>query len=187
MPVPTKQEIQAKFASIVARSLHVEASRVTEDAFLDDLGAESLDLIEISMGIEEAFDIWLPEKSILQIAREIYPPGSLEKDGHLTETAKALLLARMPEIDPEALEGDVPASTITRQFMRVSGWLRMIEGLIEASPRSCPQCDGELGKALAFKRKCVQCGAETALVSGEEINRRWAKEYQSGEGAGTPA
>jgi len=179
MPSPSRQEILGKFASVVSRSLHVDAARVTEDAYLDDLGAESLDLIEISMGIEEAFDIWLPEKSILQTARELYGPGVLEVDGKLTEAGKALLRARMPELEPASLEGDVPVTSMNRQFMRVSGWITMIEGLIAASPAACPDCGGPLGSALAFKRKCTQCGKETALISGEEANKRWVREYQA--------
>jgi acyl carrier protein len=179
MIVPTHQEVVAKFAAIVARSLHVDAARVTEDAYLDDLGAESLDLIEISMGAEEAFNIWLSEKSILQTARDIYGQGVLEKDGLLTEAGKALLLARMPEIDPKTLEGDVPLAAINRQFMRASGWIAMIEGLIAASPQACPKCGGELANALAFKRKCVQCAQETPLISGEDINKRWVREYRA--------
>ncbi len=187
MSIPTPQDIQAKFASVVARSLHVEAARVTEEAYLDDLGAESLDLIEISMGIEEAFDIWLPEKSILQTAREIYPPGSLEQGGNLTEAGKALLLARMPDLDLATLQGDVAVASVNRQFMLVGGWLRMIEAIVAASPSACPQCGGELGKALAFKRKCATCGADMALVSGEEVNRQWVREYRAGSSGETPA
>jgi acyl carrier protein len=179
MPSPSRQEILDKFSAIVGKSLHVDAARVTEDTYLDDLGAESLDLIEISMGLEEAFDIWLSEKSILQTAREMYGPGQLEKEGVLTEAGKDLLRARMPELDAASLEGGVAVTSINRQFMRVSGWISMIEGLIAASPSVCPQCGGELGHAVAFKRKCKQCGAETALVSGEEVNRQWVRDYQA--------
>ncbi len=180
MTALTHQEVVNKFAAIVARSLHVDATRVTEDAYLDDLGAESLDLIEISMGAEEAFDIWLSEKSILQTARDIYGPGALEKDGLLTAAGKALLLARMPELDSNTLTGDVPLAAMNRQFMRVSGWISMIEDLVAASPASCPNCGGEFASSLAFKRKCTKCAQETPLVSGEEVNRRWVREYQAG-------
>ena len=179
MPVPSHEEVLEKFAAIVARSLHIEASRVTNDAYLDDLGAESLDLIEISMGAEEVFNIWLSEKSILQTAREIYGSGVLEKDGVLTAEGKKLLLARMPELDPNSLEGDVPVSSINRQFMRVSGWVSMIVALAAASSSTCPQCGGALSNAIGFKRKCAGCGVESALVSGEEVNRQWVKEYRA--------
>lgn len=176
---PTRTQILEKFAQIVSGSLHVDAARVTEDAYLDDLGVESLDLIEITMGVEEAFNIWVSEKSFLQTAREIFGPGVLERDGLLQEEGKALLRARMPELDPAWLDGDVAAADINRQLLRVSGWVRMIELLLAASPAVCPQCSGELGSAVAFKRKCMQCGADTPLISGEEVNRRWVLEYQA--------
>ena len=179
MTTPNHQEILSRFAVIVSRSLHVEVAKVTEDAYLDDLGAESLDLIEISMGAEEAFDIWLSEKSILQTAKDVFGHDVLEQNGVLTGTGKALLAARMPELDSTVLMGEVTVSSLNRQFMRVGGWVRMIAGLIAASPLACPQCGGELGRALAFKRKCAQCGAESALVSGEELNRQWVLDYRA--------
>ncbi len=179
MPAPDHEEILRRFAAIVGRSLHVEAAKVTADAYLDELGAESLDLIEISMGAEEAFDIWLSEKSILQTAKDIFGHDVLERNGVLTDEGKALLAARMPELDASALEGEVRVASLNRQFMRVSGWVRMIEGLIAASPSVCPKCGGELGKAMAFKRKCALCEAGISLVSGEELNRQWVLDYRA--------
>lgn len=175
----TRTEIHEKFAAIVSASLQVDAAKVTEDAYLDELGAESLDLIEITMGIEDAFNIWISEKSFLQTAREVFGAGVLDQDGVLNEAGKTLLRARMPELDPVSLEGELSADRVNRQLMRVSGWIRMIDLLIAASPQVCPHCRGELGAAVAFKRKCKECGLETALVSGEEVNRQWVLDYQA--------
>jgi acyl carrier protein len=88
----THGEIVDKFSQIVAKSLHIDAATVTEASFLDDLGAESLDLIEITMETEEAFNVWISEKSILDTAKEVFGPDILEKDGFLTQNGKALLL-----------------------------------------------------------------------------------------------
>ena len=92
----TEAEIHERFAQIVAHSVHIDAAQVTAESYLDDLGAESLDLIEISMEVESQFRVWLPEKSILQTAMEIYGPGALEHDGRLTPQGKALLEAVCP-------------------------------------------------------------------------------------------
>ncbi|MGI6069632.1 MAG: acyl carrier protein [Blautia sp.] len=47
-----------KLQAIIADVLNVDASEVTEDTtFVDDLGADSLDVFQIIMGIEEEFDI----------------------------------------------------------------------------------------------------------------------------------
>ena len=78
----TEAQIYEKFADIVAASLRIERSRVTMDAHLmDNLDAESLDLIEITMETESAFDVWLPEKSILDTAAEVFGPDILVRGG----------------------------------------------------------------------------------------------------------
>lgn len=47
-----------KLQGIIADVLNVDASDITmETTFVDDLGADSLDIFQIIMGIEEAFDI----------------------------------------------------------------------------------------------------------------------------------
>ena len=61
---------------------------------MDNLDAESLDLIEITMETESAFDVWLPEKSVLDTAAEVFGPDILVRDGVLTEAGKELLRRR---------------------------------------------------------------------------------------------
>lgn len=47
-----------KLQQIIAEVLNVEADEITMDTtFIDDLGADSLDVFQIIMGIEEEFDI----------------------------------------------------------------------------------------------------------------------------------
>ena len=47
-----------KLQEIIADGLNVNADEITmETKFVDDLGADSLDIFQIIMGIEEAFDI----------------------------------------------------------------------------------------------------------------------------------
>lgn len=47
-----------RFAAIVTSHLGVEANKVTEDAsFIDDLGADSLDVVELMMAAEEEFNV----------------------------------------------------------------------------------------------------------------------------------
>ena len=47
-----------KIKAIIAEVLNIDADSITEDTtFVDDLGADSLDIFQIIMGIEEDFDI----------------------------------------------------------------------------------------------------------------------------------
>ena len=53
-----------KLQQIIAEVLNVEASEITmETTFIDDLGADSLDVFQIIMGIEEEFDIEIPNEA----------------------------------------------------------------------------------------------------------------------------
>src|ERR1700734_1912043 len=120
MPNMTESEVFDKFAPIVARSLRIDAAQVSIDAQLNDLGAESLDLIEITMETETQFHIFLPDKSILETAVEVFGSNVLEQDGYLTEAGKRLMLARMPESDAQAFEGQVALKDLQYYFLKVS-------------------------------------------------------------------
>jgi acyl carrier protein len=49
--------------SIIAKSLNISADQLTPETHLDELGAESLDVIEIVFALEEKFDIIIPMKA----------------------------------------------------------------------------------------------------------------------------
>ena len=49
--------------SIIAKSLNIPVERLTPETRLDELGAESLDVIEIVFGLEEKYDITIPLKA----------------------------------------------------------------------------------------------------------------------------
>lgn len=172
-------EVAEKFAQIVADSLRIEQSRVTLDAYLDDLGAESLDLIEITMESETAFNVWIPEKSILETAIEVCGPGVLEQDGYLTDEGRSLMMRRLPEAEANALLERLSVRDLRRYFLKVGTWVRMIEELTKHTPRECAACGASLAPTPGLRMKCTACAAEVALRSGEELNREWVLNYYS--------
>ena len=55
-------EVEAKVKAIIADKLGVEESQVTKEAnFQTDLGADSLDTVELIMEFEKAFEITIPD------------------------------------------------------------------------------------------------------------------------------
>ena len=59
----TKADILAKLQQIIQDRLDVEKDKIVESAsFVEDLGADSLDIVELIMGIEEVFDIEIPDE-----------------------------------------------------------------------------------------------------------------------------
>ena len=60
----TKDEIRAKIKSIVTEGLGVSEDQVTDDAqFSQDLGADSLDQVELVMALEEEFGSDIPDEA----------------------------------------------------------------------------------------------------------------------------
>ena len=53
-----------KIQQIIAEELNIDPQEITMDTtFVDDLGADSLDVFQIIMGIEEEFDIEIPNEA----------------------------------------------------------------------------------------------------------------------------
>ena len=60
--IETVKQIVEKVKQIIKEQLGVEDDEITPTAsFVDDLGADSLDTVELVMAIEEAFDIEIPD------------------------------------------------------------------------------------------------------------------------------
>ena len=58
----SSEEIFEKIKNIIIEQLQVSETTVTEEAsFIDDLGADSLDLVELIMALEEEFGIEIPD------------------------------------------------------------------------------------------------------------------------------
>ncbi len=57
-----------KIKTIIAEQLQIDADQVTPDAsFMDDLGADSLDTVELIMALEEEFDMEIPDSDAEKI------------------------------------------------------------------------------------------------------------------------
>ncbi len=62
-------DIFSKVKDIVVEQLGVDEEEVTEQAsFVDDLGADSLDIVELVMALEEEFDLEIPDEDAEKIA-----------------------------------------------------------------------------------------------------------------------
>ena len=61
-------DIEAKVKKIIVEQLGVDAEKVSlEASFVDDLGADSLDVVELVMAFEEEFEVEIPDEAAEKI------------------------------------------------------------------------------------------------------------------------
>jgi acyl carrier protein len=64
----TQEEIFGPVKDLVSKQLSIDEKEITTDAsFIEDLGADSLDTVELIMSLEEEFDIEIPDEEAEKI------------------------------------------------------------------------------------------------------------------------
>ena len=93
--MPTKDEIFEKIRDALVEALGVDEEEVTPEATLvGDLGAESIDFLDIVFRLEKGFDIKIPRGELFP--EDVLTNAEYVADGRVTEAGLAELRARMP-------------------------------------------------------------------------------------------
>ncbi len=122
---PTKEEIYEKVQGALVDALGVDADEVAEDATLvGDLGAESIDFLDIVFRLEKAFGIEIPRSELFP--EDILGSAAFVKDGKVTDTGLAELRKRMPFVDLSRFE-DNPEVQEFVNLLTVADMCRYIE------------------------------------------------------------
>lgn len=112
----TQDEIYEKVQDTLVDALGLEPDEVTPDATLaGDLGAESIDYLDIVFRLEKAFGVKIPRG-------ELFPEslasaeGNFVKDGIVTDEGIAELRTRMPHADVDSFAADPKVENIQELF-----------------------------------------------------------------------
>ena len=96
--MPSEEEIFKTIQETLVDALGVDEEDVTKDATLvADLGAESIDFLDIVFRLEKAFDIKIPREELFP--QDILTNADFVEDGKLNEAGLAELKKRMPFAD----------------------------------------------------------------------------------------
>jgi len=102
---PTKDEVFDKIRSALVDALGVDDDEVTPEATLvGDLGAESIDFLDIVFRLEKAFDIEIPRSELFP--EDILTNADYVQEGKVTEAGVAELKKRMPFADLSKFESN---------------------------------------------------------------------------------
>jgi acyl carrier protein len=98
MATMSQEEIFEKVRDVLVESLSVDEEEVKPDAVIrDDLGAESIDFLDIIFQLEKSFGIKIPKNEMMP--EDLHTNPDFVQDGHLTESGVNELKSRMPHAD----------------------------------------------------------------------------------------
>jgi acyl carrier protein len=114
--MPTEKEIYEKVREILVDALGADESECTMDATLmGDLGAESIDFLDIVFRLEKAFNVKIPRGELFPDNFAAADP-TLTKNGALTEAGIAELRKRLPHADVDKFAKDPKVENIQDLF-----------------------------------------------------------------------
>ncbi|MCE5267597.1 MAG: acyl carrier protein [Planctomycetaceae bacterium] len=129
--MPTKEEVFEKIRTALVEALGVDEEEVTPQATLvGDLGAESIDFLDIVFRLEKAFDIKIPRGELFP--EDILTDATYVQDGKVTEAGIAELRKRMPFANLDAFAKN-PAVQEFGSLLTVADMCRFVEGKVEVT------------------------------------------------------
>jgi len=170
----SQEMIELKVRETIAKSLDIDVDDVQLLASLQaDLGAESLDMLDIAFLLEREFRIEFPRMDLLQRASTHFGDELMMQDGVVTDFGLELIRKGMPEVDPSMIRSGMQASELAR-MIQVQTFVRIVGRLLEVKqqfPRECPSCGTTSleESAVAPEFVCANCGYIQPLPSGDEI------------------
>lgn len=170
---------EVKKAVIETLQLSSELPITPETSMVKDLGAESLDFLDIAFRLEQHFNIQLLKDDIITKASEVLGSDLIIQNGTLTEVGAELLRRRMSEVDPTQIKAGLPVREIS-SFFTINTWVRAVHEVLNAKPIKCPQCNS---KELVSKDKahvvCKSCNITIQVPTGDDLAKEWIlKTYQ---------
>lgn len=113
----THEEIFEKARGHVADALGIDPGEVTEGAsFAGDLGAESLDMLDMLFRVEKSLGVRITMADIGVRIRGGLSVEEFAQDGKVTPAGLAQLRRALPQVNLEALNGDLAADNVFTLF-----------------------------------------------------------------------
>ena len=128
--MPTKEEVFEKVKTALVDALGVDEEEVTPTAtMVGDLGAESIDFLDIVFRLERAFEIEIPRSELFP--EDILTNAEYVQDGRVTDAGLAELKNRMPFADLTRFEEN-PMVQDFGNLLTVSDLCRYVESKVGA-------------------------------------------------------
>ena len=175
----TEEKVFEELKKAIVETLRVDENEIKpETSLINDLGAESLDFLDINYRLEQAFGIKMARHFVLEHIEEMFGEGTaINEDGQLTEKAIQLLKIRfgedMPDLKPGMDMDEVP-SLVTAQSIAQG-----VMDILQSLPDQCGKCsNGEWKTDDGTHAVCGSCGESAAYANGDDLIKEWLTKVQ---------
>ncbi|HWP59759.1 MAG TPA: phosphopantetheine-binding protein [Candidatus Acidoferrales bacterium] len=174
----TEEKVLETVRQNIADALRVPVEKIApETSLVQDLGAESLDFLDINYRMEQSFGIRTARHFVIEHIEELFGEGAaVDESGRLTEKGAEVLRLRLgdhAELKAGMALEDVPA------LVTVGAVASAIRDILDTLPEACPQC----GKSEWISQdgthvRCGACAAPAPYATGDDLVRDWLRRVQ---------
>jgi acyl carrier protein len=178
----TAETVLSELKKAIIGAIGISEELIRPESILTrDLGAESLDFLDINYRMEQTFGLKMARYSILVHAEELFGEGSvLDAHARLTEEAVVLLRKRFgeralnlrPGMDMEEMLALVTVQAIVDAIMDI----------LRTRPEQCPGCGHSTFQAPeGYRVICSSCAESVSYLNGDDLMKEWLLKVQQEE------
>jgi acyl carrier protein len=173
------EQVTLSVREILAQLLVLDLDEIAADnSIVEDLGADSLDIVDLSFQLGRQYGCSLPKVSVLDHTVAVCGDASEFLDaGRLTETGVDLLERSLSAYAPGQLKaGMQPADVFAATTVR--NWARQCHSLFDHLPDNCPQCGAQEARVNDRQQVvCTGCSARLVPLDGDSVSRRLVEQF----------
>jgi acyl carrier protein len=164
----------------IAQTLKLNPEAIEpKHSLMKDLGAESLDFLDINYRLEQAFGIKTARHFVLEHIEEMFGEGSaIDENSQLTAKAITLLKIRLGDNLPASLQPGMDMDEIP-PLITVQGMAKVVTEILDTLPEKCPSCgQSAWTSANGHRIKCGSCAADATFTDGDTLTEEWLTQVQ---------
>jgi len=176
----TEETVIEEVKKGVAETLNRDKESIkAEDSLMKDLGAESLDFLDITYRLEQTFGIKMARHFVLEHVESMFGEGSgIDENGQLTDKAVELLKIRAGGNVPGEIRAGMDMDEVPA-LVTVQTMARGVMDILDSLPEACTVCGSAAWKSEdGFHISCGSCGTNATFENGDDLTKSWLSKVQ---------
>ena len=176
----TEETVLNEVEKGIAETLNIDKGSINpEHSLMKDLGAESLDFLDITYRLEQTFGIKMARHFVLEHVETMFGEGSaIDENGQLTDKAVELLKIRTGEDLPEEIRAGMDMDEVPA-LVTVQTMARGVMDILDSLPKTCTACGSAAWRTEdGIHISCGSCGAHATFDNGDDLTKAWLTKVQ---------